>query len=414
MMPWIEKADLEYAYEFIKRICVEIGPGSPCSPQEHARAAAVKTEFEKTVDEAREEPFVCAPDAFLKWFQFASVLSVIAAVFFQLGVLPYAPLLFTTLALGIAVFILLILLFEFILFREFIDWLYPKKPSENIVGIIRPKPPGRPKRILIFGGHHDSALKFTYLHYIKGGYYVAEGILIIGVILFTAGLFLRWLSLIYAWPWDWLATALQWYTWISLPISTFISFTFTEREKNGGSVPGAIDNLSAVSILLMIGRVLKRHPQWQPADTEIRLVSFGCEEAGTRGSRAYVRAHEAELRAADAVFVNFESIYDPEIEIFTGDRNGTIRFSEEIVNKLVQAAVDVQAPSRVSHFPFAGGGTDALSFCEKGFRAGCLFSMKVPSQMMEFYHQPADNYDKVNPAALNNALQIAVEFIRRF
>ena len=96
---------------------------------------------------------------------------------------------------------------------------------------------------------------------------------------------------------------------IFLPVCVFIGFTFTEREKNGGSVPGAIDNLSAVSILLMIGRILKRHPELQPEDTEIRLVTFGCEEAGTRGSRAYVRAHEAELRAADAVFVNIESIY---------------------------------------------------------------------------------------------------------
>jgi hypothetical protein len=410
----IEKADLEYAYEFIKRVCVEVGPGSPCSPQEHARAAAVKTEMAKVTGEVREEPFVCAPDAFLQWFQFASALGVVSAVCFHLGLLPYAPLFFTSLGLGIAVFIFLILIFEFILAWEFIDGIYPKKPSENIAGIIKPKSGLKPKRILIFGGHHDSALQFTYLRYFKNGYYVAEGILIIGVLVFAAGLLLRWLSLVFDWPWEWLIVALQWYTWICLPLSVFIGFTFTERDKGGGSVPGAIDNLSAVSILLMIGRVLKRHPEWVPADTEIRLLSFGCEEAGTRGSRAYVRDHKAELKAADAVFINFESIYDPEIEIFTGDRNGTIRNSPEIVDALVQAAVDEQVPIRVSPFPFAGGATDALSFREKGIRAGCLFGMRVPSQMVRFYHQPADNYDIVNPQALDNALRIALEYIRRF
>jgi len=419
----IEKADLEYAYEFIKRVCVEIGPGSPCSPQERARAGAVKVEMEKVADEVREEPFVCAPAAFLQWFQFASALGVLSALFFHLGLLPYAPLLFTTLGLGIAVFIFLILIFEFILGWEFIDVFYPKKPSQNVVGIIKAKSASKParasgkagpKRILMFGAHHDSALQFTYLHYFKNGYYVAEGILIIGVLVFAAGLLLRWLSVAFGWPLEWLVTVLQWYTWIVLPVSVFIGFTFTERDKGGGSVPGAVDNLSAVSILLAIGRILARHPEWQPADTEIRLLSFGSEEAGARGSIAYVRAHEAELKAADAVFVNFESIYDPEIEIFTGDRNGTIRNSPDVVDALVQAAVDEQVPFRVSPFPFAGGGTDAMPFREKGIRAGCLFGMRVPSQMVRFYHQPADNYDIINPAALGNALLIALAFIRRF
>jgi hypothetical protein len=410
----VENEDLTYAYEFIKRICVDIGPGSPCSPQEHARAAAIKTEMDKVADETKAESFTCAPDAFIKWFPFAATLSVVAAFFYYLGLLPNYPLVFTTLALGIAIFIILILVMEFFLLREFIDGLYPRKPSENIVGVLRPASRRKPRRILIFGGHHDSALQFNYLRYFKNGYFVAEGILIFGVAIFTVGLLLRWLGLVFSLSWAWLVGVFPWYLWIFLPVCVFIGFTFTEREKNGGSVPGAIDNLSAVSILLTIGRILKRHPEILPADTEIRLVSFGCEEAGTRGSRAYVRAHEAELRAADAVFINIESIYDPEIEIFTGDRNGTIRNSPSIVKGLAQAAQAVQAPHRISHFPFAGGGTDALPFREKGIRAACLFSMKIPSQMVQFYHQPSDTYDKVNLSALRNAAQIALEFIRTF
>jgi len=414
MTALVEKEDLRYAYEFIKRICIDIGPGSPCSPQEHARADAVRTEIEKVTDEAKAERFVCAPDAFLKWFEFASALAVVAALFYYLGLLPYHRLFITTIGLGIAVFIVVILITEFILQQEFIDGLFPKKPSENIIGIVKPKSPRKPKRILIFGGHHDSALQFNYLHHFKLGYFIAEGLLIFGVGVFAMGLFLRWLSLMFALPWNWLATGFPWYVGIFLPICVFIGFTFTEREKNGGSVPGAIDNLSAVSILLVIGRILKRHPEILPADTEIRLVSFGCEEAGTRGSRAYVRAHEAELRSADAVLVNIESIYDPEIEIFTGDRNGTLRNSPDIVKGLARAAQNVKAPSRISPFPFAGGGTDALPFREKGLRAACLFSMKIPSQMVKFYHQPSDTYDKVNLAALRNAAQIVLEFIRTF
>jgi hypothetical protein len=114
------------------------------------------------------------------------------------------------------------------------------------------------------------------------------------------------------------------------------------------------------------------------------------------------------------VFVNIETIYDPEIEIFTSDRNGTIRNAADVVDGLARAAAAAGIPHRISPFPFAGGGTDALPFREKGIRAACLFGMKVPSQMVKFYHQPSDNYDIVNPAALGNAARIALEFTRRF
>jgi hypothetical protein len=47
MTTGIEKADLEYACNFIKMVCLEIGPGSPGSAGERARASAVQSEFEK-------------------------------------------------------------------------------------------------------------------------------------------------------------------------------------------------------------------------------------------------------------------------------------------------------------------------------------------------------------------------------
>jgi hypothetical protein len=421
MPPSIKKGDLEYVLEFITRVCVEIGPGSPGSAGEKARAAAVKAEFGKITGEVHEERFVCAPGAFLKWFPAASLVGAAAAGFFHLGLLPLNPIIFTSIGLALAVFIFLIMIFEFIYGREFIDWLYPKKPSQNIIGVIRPSPHRRPalagrrpKRILLLGAHHDSALQFNYLRQLKSGYFLAAGILIGGLTLFAAGMLLRWLSLIFSRPMDWLAVGFRWYTWIYIPLSVFIDFTFTESGKDGGSVPGAVDNLSAEAVLLMIGRALKRNPDWIPAETEIRLVSFGCEEAGARGSLAYVRAHKAELKAADAVFVNFESIYDPEIEIFTSDRNRTIRNSPDVVEGLARAAEAAAVPHRVSHFPFAGGGTDAVSFRQSGIRAACLYSIKIPDQLLRFYHQDSDNYDIINPAALENAARIGLEFIRGF
>ena len=414
IVDYIEDTDLDYAFEFIKQVCLDVGPGAPCTVQERARAEAVKTEMNQVVDYVKLEHFSCAPKAFLKWFKFACVLAVVATAFFYLGLLPVNPLLFTAIGVGIEFFIFLILVFEFILSREFIDFLYVRKPSQNVVGVIKPKFGQTTRRVLIFGGHHDTALQFNYLRYLKFGYYIAEVILIVGTLVLNAGVFLRLISIIFSLQWDWVNTIVMWLSWTLLPISVFIGFSFTERGNNGGSVPGALDNLSAVAIMLCIGRVLKRFPELHPPDTEIRLISFGSEEAGVRGSRAYVRAHEKELKELDATFINFETIYDPEIVIFKGDRNGTILNSKEVVKQLAEAAQSAQVPYKVNDFPFAGGGTDVTPFREKGIKAACLFGMKIPSQMMQFYHQIWDNFDRVNKTALKNALRIAVEYIRKF
>lgn len=412
MAEFIEDSDLEFSFEFIKRICTEIGPGSPCSPQEHARAMAVHVEMEKVADEVSVENFVCAPHAFIKWFPVACTLGLVATFFFYLGFLPAYSLLFTTIGFIFSMLIVLITVLEFVLYQEFIDGFYNKKNSENIVGIIRPRVGEKAKRILIFGGHHDSALQFTYLRHLKQGYYVTEILLILGGVILATYFALRLTSILYSLQWDWIVTAFQWHTCFYIPVSVFIGYTFTEPDRNGGSVPGAIDNLSAVAIILSIGRVLKRHPELLPSDTEIRLISFGCEEAGVRGSRAYVRAHEAELKNADTEFINFETIYNPEIEIFSKDRNGTIRNSPEIVEQLAESAQRARVPSKITNLPFGGGGTDAIPFREKGIKAACLFGMKIPSQMVQFYHQEWDNYHLVNQTALKNVLMIAVEFLR--
>jgi Zn-dependent M28 family amino/carboxypeptidase len=106
---------------------------------------------------------------------------------------------------------------------------------------------------------------------------------------------------------------------------------FNMGRKNGGTVPGAADNLSASAIAVAMCRFLVKNPAYIPADTEIRLISFGSEEAGVRGSRRYVERHLDELWRLDARLLNFETVAHPEIGILTSDSNGTVKNSPEMV-----------------------------------------------------------------------------------
>jgi hypothetical protein len=55
-----------------------------------------------------------------------------------------------------------------------------------------------------------------------------------------------------------------------------------------------------------------------------------------------------------------------------------------------------------------------MSFRAAGLKAACLYSIKIPTQMMRFHHQSADNCDIINPAALENAARIGLEYLRGF
>jgi Zn-dependent M28 family amino/carboxypeptidase len=200
------------------------------------------------------------------------------------------------------------------------------------------------------------------------------------------------------------------------PLFLVGAFFFLGSTKNGGTVPGASDNLAACAICLAVARFLKNHPKLLPPDTEIRFLFFGAEESGCRGSRAYVRRHLAELRSKNTMVCNMDTIFDPRIWIFTSDRNGTLANSREIISELTRAAEQAGVPHKTSPFPFFGGGTDTMPFGEKNIKAATLYSMKVPSQMVRFYHTPRDSYHLFqNPEqrqALGNTLAICLEWLR--
>lgn len=63
----ITNSDASYALNFVKKICRDVGPGLPGSPQEGERADIIQKELESHLgtDNVTSEEFTFAPDAFL-------------------------------------------------------------------------------------------------------------------------------------------------------------------------------------------------------------------------------------------------------------------------------------------------------------------------------------------------------------
>ena len=157
-------------------------------------------------------------------------------------------------------------------------------------------------------------------------------------------------------------------------------FFFVSFGDKANTVPGAVDNLSAVTIVVAIGRYLSSHKNIVPKNTEIRLVSFGCEEAGLRGAFRYVSAHFEGLKKYDAECVNMDAIQSKEnIAIIDFEPSTRTKHSDVMVRKLKEAAKSAKIKVNESALGGSGkiekiigqitGGTDATAFSKAGIKA---------------------------------------------
>ncbi|MFX0144784.1 MAG: M28 family peptidase, partial [Candidatus Hodarchaeota archaeon] len=301
-------------YDIVQKIIDECGPRMPCSPQEAKAAELIKKELEHTCDEVIIEKFTCHPRAALGWIRIALILVISSfCLFFLIQMFLYSNwmFIFSILASFLTFLAVLIAWEEFFSYKEFVDPIFKKKESQNVIGKI--KPDGEIKKILIFSGHHDSALQFNLLRYLKYGYaiinFIGLGIMffwfICSILFVILSIFTFAINL-----------TLLYGTFFNLAICLLIIgaipivslFFFVTPGKRANKVPGAVDNLSAVAIVLGVGRYLQNNTDLIPKNTEIRLISFGSEEAFLRGAFRYVEAHLEELKKYDAECINLDAI----------------------------------------------------------------------------------------------------------
>ncbi len=168
--------DAQYAYDIVKTICTDVGPGSPGTPQERERAEIIKKELESHLGAANVavEEFSLAPGAFLGAFPMSATLLLIAALLnLSMGRIPgISPWLTAGAALVFAILSPLPHVFEFMLCYELIDPLFPKRQSVNVIGALRQPGAREVKRVLILSGHHDSALENTWIRFLGYAMYI--------------------------------------------------------------------------------------------------------------------------------------------------------------------------------------------------------------------------------------------------
>jgi chromate transport protein ChrA len=156
-------------YNLIDTVIKETGPRPPCSENEKKAALLLADELKQYCDEVNVEKFGAYPQlGVASWPRRCALFTFSSALLFLLY--SFNSIVFSIIALGIAIFSILNVYFQYLKCEEWSPKVYPykQKASQNVIGKI--KPTGEIKKRVIYVGHIDSAWRFNLLQYTHEGY----------------------------------------------------------------------------------------------------------------------------------------------------------------------------------------------------------------------------------------------------
>lgn len=389
---------VEYAVKGITKVCRRIGPRKPGSPEEYRAQQWFQKDMKNYCEETRIEEFTLHRQGFMGFIPF-TVACGIASVFVNWFASPIAALI-----LCICAFVPLV--FEFLMYKEFDDFLFPKQTSHNMIAVRKPK--GEVKQRIVMVGHSDSQFEWT-LNYLIGGLQAklfVEIPAVVGLIVQTVFA----LVCIIAGKGG-AAVNIQsarWFFVLFFVVScVFIPFEFAFLffQSWTKSVPGASDNLSGCYVGMAVVKALDE-AKVRFENTEVVVICSGSEEAGLRGSKAYAKAHEKELKEIPTCVVALDTFRDLEtMAVYHRDLSGTLQHHEG--TKVLVHDACANCGFDVKYESIYIGGSDAASFTQRGIPATGFAAMDPAPP--RYYHTRLDSPENLRPEAIKAGIEIMIE-----
>lgn len=389
---------VEYAVKGITKVCRRIGPRKPGSPEEYRAQQWFQKDMKNYCEETRIEEFTLHRQGFMGFIPF-TVACGIASVFVNWFASPIAALI-----LCICAFVPLV--FEFLMYKEFDDFLFPKQTSHNMIAVRKPK--GEVKQRIVMVGHSDSQFEWT-LNYLIGGLQAklfVEIPAVVGLIVQTVFA----LVCIIAGKGG-AAVNIQsarWFFILFFVIScVFIPFEFAFLffQSWTKSVPGASDNLSGCYVGMAVVKALDE-AKVRFENTEVVVICSGSEEAGLRGSKAYAKAHEKELKEIPTCVVALDTFRDLEtMAVYHRDLSGTLQHHDG--TKILVHDACANCGFDVKYESIYIGGSDAASFTQRGIPATGFAAMDPAPP--RYYHTRLDTPENLRPEAIKAGIEIMIE-----
>ncbi|MBR5411300.1 MAG: M28 family peptidase [Clostridia bacterium] len=401
------KDNLQYMLDGIRYVCETFKNRLPGSEGERGAQDYFKKELGEYADTVIDEDFNVHPGAFFGFIPPAAIFSLLSIVFYWIAA-RYSNI-FLMAAVVMMTIAVLMFLFEFMFYRAFVDFLFPKKVSKNVYAVRKSEE--EPKRRIIFCGHADVVheWRYSYLGEIKTlGPVMAGGVVgMLYVFFVTIAYFIRVLVNHYQ-PvpiegvWKVLGIAMFVFAPFIFAIIFFINYKVI--------VDGANDNLTACYISMAVLKIL-HEKGIRFKNTEVGCLIAGGEEAGIRGSRAFARKHKQELQEIETVTIAMDTQREIEaLAIYTIGCTGTSHADEGVGDLLHEAGLNcgIDMP-RADLYP---GAIDSDAFAQEGLMSAGFCG--VNHNPKRYYHTREDTPDNLNPACIQLSLEICLEALRLY
>ena len=388
----------EYSINAITEICEKIGPREAGSEAERKSQEYWANEMKKYADKVEVEDFDVHPHAFMSWVIIDAVLVLLGLVFYFLK-LPVVTLICTIIS-----FILMGA--EFLFYKPFLDPLFKKKTSCNVIG--RRAPTGEVKQRIVFSGHTDSSWEwhFTYL----GTHIFLKLMLIpavVGLFVVTAASLAAVITAgPAALPAEGFAKILGYVQLAFLPFF-FGLFGFVKWDE---IAQGANDNLTGCAASVAVLKYLEEN-DIRFENTEVVAITTGCEEAGLRGSTAYTRRHKDELMEIPTAFCGLETFTDyDDFAVYSRDMTFMVK-NDERVCALLKAGAK-KAGRDLKYEAVFLGASDAAAVSREGVPAATLAGMNPNPP--RYYHTRLDTPAALVPKSIRFGIDTAIQSLFLF
>lgn len=394
---------LKYMTDGIRYVCEHYKNRAPGTESERKAQEFFRDELKKYADEVEMEDFDLHPHAFMGFIILAGLFSLISVFMYWL-----APkgIVFPIIGIVLTFVSILMFVFEFLMYRSFVDFLFPKRVSRNVMA--RRKPSGEVKRRIIFGGHADAAYEWTFsLHgQLAALVPVIGGAIISMFTLFgfnlAAAIHSAGGSFEMAGAWKVLGIIAL----CLIPFCILILFFINWRVI----VDGANDNLSACYIAIAVLKQMADQ-DFRFENTEVCCLISGSEEAGLRGAKAYAKRHKEDLQDVETVYVAMDTMREVEqLQVYTKGCTWTVWDSEAVGDLIHEAGVNVGIDMpRAEIYP---GAIDAEGFSMYGLTAAGFCG--VNHDPKTYYHTRKDTPDNIGEDCIELSLKVCEETARLF
>ncbi len=429
------------AFEIVKHAAEKIGSRLPGSDNERKFADYMGQKLKDIGIEPKKEEFAVSPRASIGGIPYAGWAGIILCIgsYFAKSI-PY--LWFALAGLGIVVIAWLIL--SVFLYKPWFDMFFKQEISQNVYGELVPED-GNYDYTIVLSGHTDTSWNWKHSeHAYKYKDKPILGILATyskvgfgAVCFFIMAFYCIFQAVYYSALWvfraEWAAvcqygaqygvtnTFTNVYNvleiiFLFLPviccIGCFFVIMWADPDPRNAS-RGAMDNASGIALGYEVIKYFKENPEKMPANCRIIDLNCGSEEAGLRGSMAFVNEHKGEPILDNVWNINIDSVADKDyFEVVIKDDWQFTRFDADLEKMFKETFNELGIESKTGgciHNPV--GGCDSTPMTKAGIKS-VTFAAQNPV-LTYYYHTWRDVPERFDMETVGDGFDVILGVIEK-